>query len=101
MSKERKSPSILKPMIDEETAIRFASAGSAPTSEPARDKSPDAPPKQTASKKRSHDDIGKDMRQISITLKKDLCERIATDAARKDRTVENHLRRHLTKHYGK
>jgi hypothetical protein len=41
------------------------------------------------------------MRQISITLKKDLYERIAKEAARKDRTVEDHLRRHLTKHYGK
>ena len=101
MSKERKSPTILKPMIDEETAIRFASAGSAPASKPAMDKSPDAPPKQTASKKPSYDDIGKDMRQISITLKKDLYERIAKDAARKDRTVEEHLKKHLTKHYSK
>ena len=41
------------------------------------------------------------MRQISITLKKDLYERIAKDAARKDRTVEEHLKKHLIKHYGK
>lgn len=101
MSKERKSPTILKPMIDEETAIRFASAGSAPAPGPAMDKSPDTPPKQTASKKRSYDDIGKDMRQILITLKKDLYDRIAKDAARKDRTVEEHLKKHLTKHYSK
>ena len=101
MSKERKSPTILKPMIDEETALRFASAGFAPASGPAKDKSPKTPPKQTASKKRSYDDIGKDMRQILITLKKDLYERIAKDAARKDRTVEEHLKKHLTKHYSK
>ena len=101
MSKERKSPTILKPMIDEETVIRFASAGSAPPSGPAMDKSPDASSKQTASKKRSHDYIGKGMRQILITLKKGLYERIAKDAARKDRTVEEHLEKHLTKHYSK
>jgi hypothetical protein len=101
MSKERKSPTILKPMIDEETALRFASAGFAPAYGPAMNKSLDAPLKKNASKKRSHDDIGKDMRQISITLHQDLYERIAKDAARKDRTVEDHLRRHLTKHYGK
>ena len=101
MSKERKIPTILKPMIDEETAIRFASAGFAPASECAMDKSPDTPPKQTASKKRTYSDSGKDMRQISITLKRDLYERIAKDAARKDRTVEEHLKKHLTKHYSK
>ena len=101
MSKGRTSPTILKPMIDEETAIRFASAGSAPASEPAMDKSSETPVKPTPSKKRSYDSIGKDMRQILITLKKDLYERIARDAARKDRTVEEHLKKHLTKHYSK
>ena len=101
MSKERKSPTILKPMIDEEAALRFASTGSAPASGPAMDKSSAAPPRQPASKKPYSEDIGKDMRQISITLKKDLYERIAKDAARKDRTVEEHLKKHLTKHYDK
>ena len=45
--------------------------------------------------------IPKDMRQISLTIKKDLYDRIAKEAARKDRTVEEHLKKHLTKRYDK
>lgn len=101
MRKERKSPSILKPMIDEETALEFASTESAPESGPVISKSADSPPTQTVSKDLSYDDIGKDMRRISIIIKKSLYERIAKDAARKDRTVDEHLKRHLAKHYGK
>lgn len=101
MRKERKGPQVLKPMIDEETALRFASAEPVPASETATDKSLDAPIRKTVLKQRSHDDIGKDMRQISITLKKDLYERIAKAAARKERTVAEHLQRHLIKHFGK
>jgi hypothetical protein len=41
------------------------------------------------------------MRQVSLALKRDLYERIAKEAARKDRTVEEHLQKHLAKRYGK
>jgi ribbon-helix-helix CopG family protein len=99
MSKKRRSPPISKPMVDEETALKFALAAFVPVSTPAV-KSHDKPP-EPASKKGSYDDIGKDMRRISITLKRNLYERIAKDAARKGRTVGEHLERHLTKYYSK
>jgi hypothetical protein len=101
MKKERKSATILKPEIDEQAALQFASAGSEPVPAPSKDK-----PKKAASKKRipqkdSPADIPKDMRQISLIIKKDLYDRIAKDAARKNRTVEEHLKKHLTKRYHK
>jgi hypothetical protein len=101
MKKERKSATILKPEIDEQAALQFASAGSEPVPAPSKDK-----PKKAASKKRipqkdSPADIPKDMRQISLIIKKDLYDRIAKDAARKNRTVEEHLKKHLTKRYNK
>ena len=63
-------------------------------------------PKKAASKERippkdSPADIPKDMRQISLTIKKDLYDRIAKEAAHKNRTVEEHLKKHLTKRYDK
>ncbi len=101
MKKERKSPTILKPVIDEETAMRFAVAGF--------DQSPkdpaDAPPKtvsrQAAAQRSSNDSFEKGMRQISLKITKDLYDRIAKDAARKNRTVEEHLMKHLAKRYEK
>jgi hypothetical protein len=101
MRKERKSPQILKPMIDEETALRFASAECVADSETAKDPSLEAHPRKAALKQRSRDDNREGMRQISITLKRGLYERIAKDAARKERTVAEHLQRHLVKHFGK
>ena len=91
----------MKPMIDEETALRFASAEPVPESETKTDKSPEVPPRKAALKQQSHGDVGKGMKQVSITLKKGLYERIAKAAARKERTVEEHLERHLMKHFGK
>ena len=101
MRRERKIPSILKPTIDEEIALEFASTGSIPASGSAIDKSADAPLKQNAPTKKSDNDVGKDMMRISIIIKKSLYERIAKDAARKARTVDEHLKKHLAKHYGK
>jgi hypothetical protein len=101
MKKERKSATILKPEIDEQAALRFASAGSEPVPAPSKEK-----PKKAASKveiplKDSPAGIPKDMRQISLTIKKDLYDRIAKEASRKNRTVEEHLKKHLTKRYDK
>jgi hypothetical protein len=101
MSKVRKSPTILKPMIDEKTALQFASAGSSPQSGSATDSPAAASPKQLSTKKPSAGGAGKNVRQIALTLKKDLYDRIVKDAARKNRTPEEHLIKHLTKRYDK
>jgi hypothetical protein len=101
MSKVRKSPTILKPTIDEKTALQFASVGSPPQSLFTTDKVSAPSPKQSSAKKPSTSEVGKNVRQILLKLKKDLYERIAKDAARKDRTPEEHLIRHLTKRYDK
>jgi hypothetical protein len=94
MTRMRKSPTILKPMIDDTVALQFASAGSPSPAVPMKPSSP-APAKKAAPAS------GKNVRQVSFTLKKELYERIAKEAARKNRTVEEHLVRHLTKRYGK
>jgi hypothetical protein len=101
MRKERTVPSISKPMIDEKKALEFASIGSSPTPASGTKQSANKPSLQAALKEHSYEDIGKGMRQISIIIKKSLYERIAKDAARKDRTIEEHLKRHLSKYYGK
>ena len=101
MKKERKSATILKPEIDEEAAIRFASAASAPVPAPSKAKPHKAASKERIPAKDSSADIGKDMRQILLTIKRGLYDRIAKEAARKNRTVEEHLKKHLTKRYDK
>ena len=103
MSKERKSPTILKPMIDETTALQFATAGTAPDTGTRGDSESfkKKPFGQTSAKKSSPGKPGKSLRQISLTLSQDIYSRIAKDAARKERTVEEHLIKHLTKRYGK
>ena len=88
-------------MIDEETALDFASGGSIPASTSAIHKWADDSAEGTTSEMRIIEDIGNDRKQISITIKKSLYERIAKDAARKNRTIDEHLKRHLAKHYGK
>ena len=101
MKKERKSPTILKPVIDEETALQFAMAGSEQTPELPTAMLPKTVSRRAATQKSSHDSVEKGMRQISLKISKDLYDRIAKDAARKNRTVEEHLKKHLTKHYEK
>jgi hypothetical protein len=97
MTKVRKSPIILKPTIDEKMALQFASAASPAAS----DSLPAASPKRSTAKKVSTSDAGKNMRQISLTLKRDLYDKIAKAAARKNRTLEEHLIKHLIKRYGR
>jgi hypothetical protein len=101
MKKERKISTILKPEIDEEAALRFASAVSKPTSGRSTDRFPGAKAEPRKLEKNSHNDLEKGMRQISLTIKKSLYDKVAKEAARKNRTVEEHLKRHLTKHYDK
>jgi hypothetical protein len=92
MSKVRKSPVILKPKIDERMALQFASAV------PADDLSATSKGKPSA-KKSSSGSVGKKVRQVTLTLKKDLYDKIAEEASLKDRTLEEHLIRHLSKRY--
>ena len=94
MKKQRKSPTILKPVIDEETALRFASADSAIVSEASAGDS-------AAAKGAPGDGVEKDACRISLTISRSLYNRIAKEAARKNRTVEDHLKKHLTKRYEK
>ena len=101
MGKRRKSPTILKPVIDEEAALRFASAGSAQASEPSTAALPEAVPKHPAAKKSPPDSVEKDMRRILLTISNDLYDKIAKEAARKNRTVEEHIQKRLTKRYEK
>lgn len=101
MKKERKSAPILKPEIDEESAIRFASAALEAAPAPPKEKPHKAALKDRIPAKGSPADTGKDTRQILLTIKKSLYDRIAKEAAHKDRTVEEHLRKHLTKRYDK
>jgi hypothetical protein len=101
MKKQRTSPTILKPAIDEEAALRFASAGYRQVPEPSTERLPKAASKQPAANKVPGDDVEKGVRLISLTIDKDLYDRIAKEAARKNRTVEEHLRKHLTKRYEK
>jgi hypothetical protein len=101
MSKERKTPTILKPLFDEEAALRFASKEPSATLSPEMAKKAKNIPGKAAATKPIHEAGGKDVKQIIIALKKSLYERIAKDAARKDRTVEEHIQKHLAKRYGK
>ena len=101
MTKQRKSSTILKPIIDEETALRFAAAGSQQVSEAKTDGLHKSTSKKPAAKTGSRGNIGKDMQQISFAISKTLYDKIAKDAARKDRTVEEHLKKHLVKIYDK
>ena len=102
MVKQRKSPTILKPVIDEETALRFASAGTGQASEPSTDGLAKSASKHSAATKGSYDDAPeKELRKISLTISKYLYDRIAKEAVRKNRTIEEHLKKHLAKRYEK
>lgn len=94
MTRERKQAVIRKPVIDEEAALRFASAQSeaAPSVQPAdaaavKTKSPPSDDKETV--------------EVAVILTKETHARIIREAAKKKRSVEEMLQRHLTKHYGK
>lgn len=101
MGKQRKSPTIMKPLIDEEAILRFASAASEPGSAPAAKELRKSVRKQSDnSKDPCSDALQKGMRQVSIVLSEDIYKKIASEAACKDRTVEEHLKKHLIKRYG-
>lgn len=93
MTRERKQPVIRKPVIDEETALRFAAA--------VTDPSPSVPPTAAvgAETKTVSGDNG--TVEITVSLTRETYARITREAAKKNRSVEDLLQRHLTKHYGK
>lgn len=102
MAKKRKSPTIQKPLIDEETVLRFASAAPVQALEPSAEKLSKVASKQPAATKVLHKDaFGKGGRQVSITISEDLYKLIAKEAADKGRTIEELLKKHLLKRYGK
>ena len=101
MKKQRISATILKPVIDEKMALQFASETPVPAPESSADKLAAALTEQPVTKKASRDEVDKDTRQISLTISRKLYNRIAKEAARKNRTVEEHLKKHLSKRYEK
>jgi hypothetical protein len=101
MKKQRTSPTILKPLIDEETALRFATAGSEPSSVHLTNAARKTASKHSPAPRSTQANLQKDMRQISLAISKDLYNKIAKEAARKSRTVEEHLKKHLAKRYDK
>jgi hypothetical protein len=101
MTKVRKSPTILKPTIDEKMMLQFSSAASSSSSAQTIKDLPPTIGKPPSTKHVSPPGTGPDVRQISLTLKKSLYEKIARNAARKNRTIEEHLIKQLTKRYGK
>jgi hypothetical protein len=95
MTRERKQPAIRKPLIDEETALRFAAASQPDTAPPGTTEGNEG----NAGKMRGK---GKEAAvQLTVSLSKETYARICQEASRKKRSVEELLQRHLTKHYGK
>ena len=101
MKKQRKTPAIIKPVIDENVALQFASAESVPAPKSSADTSAAVASKRPAAKKIPANAVEKDMRRNSFAISKTLYNKIAKEAARKNRTVEEHLKKHLTKRYEK
>lgn len=97
MTRERKQPAIRKPLIDEETALRFAAAPSELQSKAPSDA---VSAGKKSGKARTVDKTGQSV-VLTLTLPAETYARITREAARKERTVEELLRRHLVKHYGK
>ena len=90
MKRERKSPT-----------NTFAVAGSQEAPEISTAALPGKLPKPPTIANSPHAGIEKGMRQISLTVSKDLYDRIAKEAANKNRTIEEHLQKHLHKRYQK
>ncbi len=82
MSKERKPAIIRKPVFDEDAVLRFVAAASM------------AEPK--SAKGENNDGIV----QLTISLKSDIHAALTKEAARKSRSVEEQVRKILTKHLG-
>ncbi|TWJ16866.1 ribbon-helix-helix protein, CopG family [Geobacter argillaceus] len=82
MTKERKKPTVTKPVIDEEAVLRFAEGGAAGqgNGDARQDKGELIP--------------------ITVPVKRELYAALEREAARKKRTVEEFVRRLLAKHCG-
>jgi hypothetical protein len=91
MSRDRKQASIRKPLIDEETALRFATP---PTSESAATQSAETLT-QPANLEKS------DTVNLVLNISKETFKQITREAEKKKRSVEELLQRHLAKHYAK
>lgn len=100
MTRVKRSPTIQKPTIDEEMVLRFASEEAGSASRPAVDRPPGPSPKRPAPKRGARDGPGPGRKAITITIRKEIYDRIAEEALRKNRSVEEHLEKHLTKRYG-
>jgi hypothetical protein len=97
MTRERKQPAIRKPLIDEETALRFATAPQPETSTPSGANAGNGGKAGGVTGKGK----GEAAVQLTVSLSKEIYARITQEASRKKRSVEELLQRHLTKHYGK
>jgi hypothetical protein len=94
----RKQPAIRKPLIDEDTALRFAEAP--------HQENPASPEGTDEKKKHKHHkritiDAGDISLQLSLTFSRETYARIVSEAARKKKSVEEMLQKHLNKRYGK
>jgi hypothetical protein len=79
MTKERKKTTVAKPLFDEEAALRFAAGATANAAQDG--------------------EIAGGLISVTITLKRDVYVSLEREAAKKERTVEEHLRKFLTKHF--
>ena len=101
MTRERKQAAIRKPLIDEETALRFAAIPQAEMSPPARARKVTGEKAGKGRGNGSENPKGNASVQLTVNLSKETYARIIHEAERKKRSVEELLQRHLTKHYGK
>jgi hypothetical protein len=92
VKKQRTSPTIQKPVIDETIALQFASEAPAAPPEPTVDKPAAAVSKRPAAKRVPGNAVGKDARQISFAISKTLYNKIAKEAARKTERLKSILK---------
>lgn len=91
MSKERKRSTIVKPSIDYATILRFAEAGASTQADPAGNdgrQSSDGP----------NVPAHKGQIPLTVVLKDDVHAALQREATRKGRTIEELVRKVLTKH---
>lgn len=91
MSKERKQSTIIKPSIDYATVLQFATAGDCAQVNPGGD---NLHPNSSG----IDGTIPKGQIPLTVLLKEELHTSLQREAARKGRTVEEHVRKLLTKH---
>lgn len=101
MTRERKQAAIQKPLIDEETALRFATVSQSEMSPPTLAKKVTGEKTGKGRGNGSGNAKGSASVQLTVNLSKETYTRIIHEAERKKRSVEELLQRHLTKHFGK